>query len=831
MFTSRVSKARSANLITAQVAPTTLASHIHFGFAFVAATLHQLLLMLYQLLGDGYLKSFVDSGITLAQQSGVSGIVNALTSEAKLRIDKRSIIKKLLEDQENAESYFDWLKASSELDYLLGNQEWKERDECPAYDYEYVRLRLDELRHARTNNDTTRLLYLVRTTWSRNLGNLGDVKLYHNSFTGTKRLIEDYILECELALNALLAAGNDKIPDQELLTELLNTRKAFGRTALLLSGGGCLGLLHTGVLQALSDTSLLPHVISGSSAGSIMAAGLCIHKDEEHEAFISELMERDFDIFEESGNEDTVLERVSRMLKHGSLLDNRYMQDTMRDLFGDMTFLEAYNRTRRILNVTVSSAGVYEMPRLLNYLTAPNVLIWSAVCASCSVPLIFNAYTLLEKEPKTGAIQTWNASSLRFIDGSVYADVPIARLSEMFNVNHFIVSQVNPHVAPFLKLTEDKANPDSIDEIYTLKLWHNFKTLVTDEVMHQLQVLYEFGIFKNLCSKMGGVLSQRYKGDITILPQVHLSELPGILTNPTAAYMKDTNRRGAQATYRKISLIRNHCAIELALDRAIHELKARMLPSKLGSSGRTSPQGTFKHSQSSNQISALKPPSRHMSASSATVSAHTRLRNRKSFSHARIKSDAAAVFDRDPHETPRSSPQSSHVNLHRSASERSRRPKSAFNLGSLPTSPLHHPHLTHSVSAGGANQPPLYNPTRGAVSQNTSPSAKIQGGGATTSSAAQQPSYFDGADNNVRFHWDSDDDDVRETEFLNNMSSSSSRRVSPVQSRRASVDGLRTSAGSSATIATEGSMSSRPSRAWESISQLFEGDENCSDSC
>ncbi|KAG5363558.1 Lipase 4 [Yarrowia sp. B02] len=816
MFASRASKA-SVNLI-----PATLRSHVHFFFAFIAATAHALLLMLYELLGDGYLKAFVDSGITLAQQSGLSGIVNALTSEAKLRIDKRSIIKKLLEDQENSESYFDWLKASSELDYLLGNQEWKEKDECPAYDYEYVRLRLDELRHARTNNDTTRLLYLVRTTWSRNLGNLGDVKLYHNSFTGTKRLIEDYILECELALNALLAAGNDKIPDQELLTELLNTRKSFGRTALLLSGGGCLGLLHTGVLQALSDTSLLPHVISGSSAGSIMAAGLCIHKDEEHEAFISELMERDFDIFEESGNEDTVLERISRMLKHGSLLDNRYMQDTMRDLFGDMTFLEAYNRTRRILNVTVSSAGIYEMPRLLNYLTAPNVLIWSAVCASCSVPLIFNAYTLLEKEPKTGAIQTWNASSLRFIDGSVYADVPIARLSEMFNVNHFIVSQVNPHVAPFLKLTEDKANPDSVDEIYTLKLWHNFKTLVTDEVMHQLQVLYEFGIFKNLCSKVGGVLSQRYKGDITILPQVHLSELPGILTNPTAAYMKDTNRRGAQATYRKISLIRNHCAIELALDRAIHELKARMLPSKLGS-GRTSPQGTFKHSQSSNQISALKPPSRHMSASAAT-SAHTRLRNRKSFSHARIKSDAAAVFDKDPHETPRSSPQSSHVNLHRSASERSRRPKSAFNLGSLPTSPLHHPHLTHSVSAGGVNQPPLnqplHNPGRGSISQNTSPGGKVSGGA---------PSYFDGA-NNVRFHWDSDDDDVRETEFLNNVSSSSSRRVSPVQSRRASVDGLRNSVGSVAT-STDGSLSSRPSRAWESISQLFEGDENCSDSC
>lgn len=31
-------------------------------------------------------------------------------------------------------------------------------------------------------------------------------------------------------------------------------------------------------------------------------------------------------------------------------------------------------------------------------------------------------------------------------DGSVQADLPMQRLSELFNINHFIVSQVNPHV-------------------------------------------------------------------------------------------------------------------------------------------------------------------------------------------------------------------------------------------------------------------------------------------------------------------------------------------------------------------------------------------------
>jgi predicted acylesterase/phospholipase RssA len=35
-------------------------------------------------------------------------------------------------------------------------------------------------------------------------------------------------------------------------------------------------------------------------------------------------------------------------------------------------------------------------------------------------------------------------SILQWEDGSVQADLPMQRLSELFNINHFIVSQVNP---------------------------------------------------------------------------------------------------------------------------------------------------------------------------------------------------------------------------------------------------------------------------------------------------------------------------------------------------------------------------------------------------
>ena len=42
---------------------------------------------------------------------------------------------------------------------------------------------------------------------------------------------------------------------------------------------------------------------------------------------------------------------------------------------------EAYNATRRIFNVTVTSTNPHESPRLLNYLTAPHVVcaLWWAL--------------------------------------------------------------------------------------------------------------------------------------------------------------------------------------------------------------------------------------------------------------------------------------------------------------------------------------------------------------------------------------------------------------------------------------------------------------------
>lgn len=142
---------------------------------------------------------------------------------------------------------------------------------------------------------------------------------------------------------------------------------------------------------------------------------------------------------------------------------------------GHYTFQEAFDRTGRIINITVAPSNNYDPPRLLNYLTAPHVCVWSAAMASCAIPGVFESIQLYVKEPngeyrpehmwtlqgsgcgsksKKGSkdvrpmselVQEPNIENAVYTDGSIENDLPMQQISELFNVNHFIVSQVNPH--------------------------------------------------------------------------------------------------------------------------------------------------------------------------------------------------------------------------------------------------------------------------------------------------------------------------------------------------------------------------------------------------
>ncbi|KAJ5610566.1 hypothetical protein N7510_007285 [Penicillium lagena] len=480
----------------------------------------------------------------------------------------------------HAVSYEEWSTCANELDVLEDNNAWKQTLECTEYQPRLVQERLRQLEEARISCDVSRMLFLVRTALSRDLGNMSHASLYRHTHIGTKDLIDRYITAALETISTLvdLSVHNrcDGLELKYILDQLLAARQAFGRSALLFSGGATFGMNHIGVLKALYESKLIPRIISGASAGSIVCAVFCTRTDDELPALLETYAHGNMAVFNEHGREENIFQKTARFLKVGSFLDISHLANTMRAWLGDMTFQEAYNRTRRILNICVSSAGMYELPRLLNYISAPNVLIWSAVAVSCSVPLVFRPYTLMAKDPLTGKPVPWNDLHKQYIDGSVDGDLPMTRLSEMFNVNHFIVSQVNPHIVPFLPKEGGPMNPAEEAHSAIPRLVNTMTHLAKDEVLHRMSVLSELGIFPNSLTKFSSIMKQKYIGDINIYPELISSNFPRLLENPTTEFMLQACLSGERATWPRLSRIRNHCAIELALDSAIQQMRARV---------------------------------------------------------------------------------------------------------------------------------------------------------------------------------------------------------------------------------------------------------------
>jgi len=379
------------------------------------------------------------------------------------------------------------------------------------------------------------------------------------------RLIKEYIEEVSTQLKMVCDSDSDELPLEEKLAFMHETRHAFGRTALLLSGGASLGSFHVGVVKTLVEHKLLPRIISGSSVGSIMCSIVATRSWPELESFFEEWHSLKF--FDQMGG---IFPVVKRILTHGAVHDIRHLQVLLRNLTSNLTFQEAYDMTGRILVVTVCSPRKHEPPRCLNYLTSPHVLIWSAVTASCAFPGLFEAQELMAKDrfgqtipfhaPFLLGIEERNgATTRRWRDGSLESDLPIKQLKELFNVNHFIVSQANPHIAPLLRLKE-------IVRAYGGSFAAKLAELAEMEVKHRCNQVLELGFPLGGLAKL---FAQDWEGDVTVVMPATLAQYSKMIQNPSYAELQKAANQGRRCTWEKLSAIRANCAIELALDECV----------------------------------------------------------------------------------------------------------------------------------------------------------------------------------------------------------------------------------------------------------------------
>lgn len=245
--------------------------------------------------------------------------------------------------------------------------------------------------NARENEDILTLVNLLRSGLVRNLGNITTTKLYTHAYAGTKLLIDDYITQVALSIQYVTAlqlgpAHASGFTAQAKLELLHDTRQAFGRTTLLLQGGSAFGLCHLGVVRALHLQGLLPRIITGTATGAMVAALVGIHPEDELLALLDgddmDLSAFDRRKTKDNGEADstqdswlpTFARRMKRLILKGYFFDMEVLAECVRANVGDLTFEEAYARSKRILNITVATTGKNGTPNLLNYLTAPNVV-------------------------------------------------------------------------------------------------------------------------------------------------------------------------------------------------------------------------------------------------------------------------------------------------------------------------------------------------------------------------------------------------------------------------------------------------------------------------
>jgi hypothetical protein len=247
---------------------------------------------------------------------------------------------------------------------------------------------------------------------------------------------------------------------------------------------------------------------------------------------------------------------------------------------GEITFLEAFQKTGRVLNVSVVPEEPGAPPKLLNYLTAADVLVASAVLASSAVPGILKPVELRRKTP-SGKIVPFKGAGRRWRDGSLRVDIPESSLHRSFNCNYSIVSQVNPHVSLFFYERRGAAGVPTAHR--GGRGWRGGFILATIEHFLKLDMIKWAQLLRDmsLLPRYMGVdpalfFLQNFEGSITIVPQSSVFDALHLLDDPTRQRLETYFDGGRRAAFPKIHAIENRLRIEQAIARGRSRAKREM---------------------------------------------------------------------------------------------------------------------------------------------------------------------------------------------------------------------------------------------------------------
>lgn len=542
----------------------------------------------------------------------------------KIRPRSRTVYREAISELEHCDTYDEWYEKAGLVDELTGVDLWRRNFFSKRYDFQTVLEQYSIILESLEDGDLERLKEIfINTgpTMLRNFAGIVDKRLFTKSLIGTKLLIEQYLDKVVEALYILADTPGIVQPSFFRTCKL-----SLGTTALALQGGSLFGLFHLGVLKGLLEQNLIPNIINGTSMGACIASIACSLDNDELEQLLTgtklvDTIKKDTMLLKECGYGN-----IDEHFNIGTLVENvvhngyskdvylfiRFVQKT---IIKDLTFEEAFQKTGKVLNIVVHPTNRNICPALLNYVTTPNVLISCAIECSFGSDTLSKKTWLLCKNMENEVVDYLDRNEphykdLKFltpqsVQDSSIADSPYTRLTELFNVNNFIVSLARPYLAPLvindlkhdIRTSEyyfykqypyiDPGNISSsqlakVAKVEPLAFKFNYhwerklRHILTMELRHRVEILDSLGLLSHWIKRIAiDEKTPRSATEVAIVPQLNSLSMSRIIEGG----LDNINywiRCGEQNTWPVISLLKTRCAVEYTLDDINQSLKKRI---------------------------------------------------------------------------------------------------------------------------------------------------------------------------------------------------------------------------------------------------------------
>ena len=207
-------------------------------------------------------------------------------------------------------------------------------------------------------------------------------------------------------------------------------------THIVLSGGGMTGLAYIGVYRYLIQYKLLQHVhhIIGCSIGAIFAFLFVLNLT------VEDLERYVYDIVLTSKAMEFRVNNIFQFLENNGMFSMNNLQSVFIKLLTkigikepeQMTFQEFAKHTGKNLYIVTTCVNTRKC-KVFSNIDTPNELVIPAVCASCSIPFVFEPISIQDE---------------LFIDGGTVNNLPIDCISYQ-PTDHLLVIKLNFN--PFLE--------------------------------------------------------------------------------------------------------------------------------------------------------------------------------------------------------------------------------------------------------------------------------------------------------------------------------------------------------------------------------------------